>query len=61
MSWHAPCEGCVFYVESGYGDHELGMNLHCMHPEFARRTMSCPTVQSHEIKKNLGIIEEAKE
>lgn len=56
--YQTPCEDCVFCVKDGYGDNELGMNLFCMHPEYAHRTMMCPTVQSYEIKKNLGLIKE---
>ena len=56
MTWVDPCKDCVFRSD-GYGDDDLGINLYCTHPSFARHTQQCPTVLSYNIKRNLGLIE----
>lgn len=53
---YEPCRNCVFRSD-GYGDDDLCINLYCIHPSFARCRQQCPTVQSYEIKRNLGLIE----
>lgn len=55
-NWH-PCQECVFYSD-GYADDDLGINLYCMHPSYARYTAQCPTVLSHRIKMNLSSVKE---
>lgn len=36
------CEDCIFHDR--YGDDELGMNLDCRHPMFARQMQFCPVI-----------------
>lgn len=46
------CQECVFHSD-GYADFELGTNLYCMHPTYARCEAGCPTVLSYTILRRM--------
>lgn len=46
------CQECVF-CSDGYADVDLGINLYCTHPTYARHVAQCPTVLSYAIKRKL--------
>lgn len=46
------CQECVF-CSDGYADVDLGINLYCTHPSYAKCVGQCPTVLSYAIKRKL--------
>ena len=52
MNGSVPCQECVFHSD-GYTDDDLGINLYCTHPTYARHVAQCPTVLSYTILKRM--------
>lgn len=46
------CQECVF-CSDGYADVDLGINLYCTHPSYAKCVGQCPTVLSYTILKRM--------
>lgn len=45
------CSKCIFHDR--YGDDELGRNLDCRHPMFARQMQFCPVILNELVQRKV--------